>query len=56
MFDILDHLQEVYGTVSPQMIEDQDKELRSMVYNPRLPIDVVFNVVEDLVDFAALSK
>ena len=38
------------------MIEDQDSELHSMVYNPRLPIDVVFNAVEDLVDFAALSK
>ena len=54
--DILDHLQEVYGTVSPQMIEDRDAELRSMIYNPRLPIDVVFNAVEDLVDFAALGK
>ena len=27
-----------------------------MVYNQCLPIDVVFNGVEDLVDFAALDK
>ena len=27
-----------------------------MVYNPCLPIDIVFNGVEDLVDFAALGR
>ena len=31
VLNILDHLQEVYGTVSPQMIEDRDAELQSMV-------------------------
>ena len=38
------------------MIEDQDVELSSMIYNPRLPIDVVLNAVKDFVDFAALGK
>jgi hypothetical protein len=45
--DILTCLQEVYGRVSPQMLEDRDNDLRSMVYKPQQPIDVVFNAVED---------
>jgi hypothetical protein len=53
--DILTHLQEVCGRVSPQMLEDRDNDLRSMVCNPQQPIDVVFNAVEDYVDFADLG-
>jgi hypothetical protein len=37
------------------MLEDCDNELRSMVYNTQLPIDIVFNVVEDYVNFADLA-
>jgi hypothetical protein len=53
--DILTCLQEVYGRVSPQMLEDRDNDLHSMVCNPQQPIDVVFNAVEDYVDFADLG-
>jgi hypothetical protein len=53
--DILDHLQTVYGRVSPQMLEDRDEELRNMTYNTNYPIDIVFNAVEDFVDFAELG-
>jgi hypothetical protein len=55
VYEILTYLQEVYGRVSPQMLEDRDNDLRSMVYNPQQPIDVVFNAVEDYVDFADLG-
>jgi hypothetical protein len=55
VYDILAHLQGVYGRVSPQMLEDRDNELRSMVYNTQLPIDTVFNAVDDYVDFAFLG-
>jgi hypothetical protein len=53
--DILTHLQEVCGRVSPQMLEDRDNDLRSKVYDPQQPIDIVFNAVEDYVDFADLG-
>jgi hypothetical protein len=53
---ILEHLQDVYGCVTPQMLEDRDNELRSMVYNTQLPINIVFNAVEDYVDFADLAN
>jgi hypothetical protein len=38
------------------MLEDRDNELRSMVYNIQLPINIVFNAVEDYVDFADLAN
>jgi hypothetical protein len=54
--EILEHLQDVYGRVSPQVLEDRDNELRSMVYNTQLPINIVFNAVEDYVNFADLAN
>jgi hypothetical protein len=41
VYQILEHLQDVYGRVSPQVLEDRDNELRSMVYNTQLPINIV---------------
>jgi type II secretory pathway component PulJ len=53
---ILEHLQTVYGRVSPQMLEDREQELRNTTYNTQYPIDTVFNAVEDYVDFAELGS
>jgi hypothetical protein len=55
VYQILEHLQDVYGRVSMQMLEDRDNELHNMVYNTQLPIDIVFNTVEDYVDCADLA-
>jgi hypothetical protein len=53
---ILDHLQTVYGRISPQMLEDREQELLTMIYyNTQYPIEIVFNAVEDYVDFAELG-
>jgi hypothetical protein len=54
VYDILDHLQTTYGRVSPQMLEDREQDLRTMTYNTQYPIDIVFNAVEDYLDFATL--
>jgi hypothetical protein len=32
---ILEHLQTIYGQVSPQMLEDREQELRNMTYNTK---------------------
>jgi hypothetical protein len=54
--EIIEHLQTVYGRVSPQMLENREQELRTMVlYNPKYPFDMVFNAVEDFVDYAELG-
>jgi hypothetical protein len=38
------------------MLEDREQELRNMTYNTKYPIDIVFNAVEDYVDFAELGQ
>jgi hypothetical protein len=54
--EIIAHLQTVYGRVSPQMLENREQELRNMTYNTKYPIDIVYNAVEDYVDFAELGQ
>jgi hypothetical protein len=56
VYQVIDHLQTVYGRVSPQMLENREQELRTMLYNAKFPIDIVFNAVEDFVDFAVLGQ
>jgi hypothetical protein len=53
---ILQHLQTLYGRVSQQMLENREQELRDMHYNAKYPIDIVFNTVEDFVDYAELAE
>jgi hypothetical protein len=53
---ILDHLQQVYGRISPQMLDTREQELKDLTYNPKNPIDTVFNAVDDLADFARLGN
>jgi hypothetical protein len=53
---LLTHLQDIYGWVTPQMLEDRETELRNMTYNPKYPIDMVFNAVSDYADFADLGN
>ena len=56
VYKILTHLQDVYGGVSRQMLEDRGNELHSMVYNTQLPINIVFNAIKDYVNFADLAN
>jgi hypothetical protein len=54
--EIIEYLQTVYGRVSPQMLENREQELRTMLYNPKYPINMVFNAVEDFVDYVELGQ
>jgi hypothetical protein len=54
--EILAHLQTTYGRISPQMMENREQELWTMVYNPKFPIDLIFNAVEAFSDYAKLAQ
>lgn len=56
VYQILEHLQTVYGKISPQMLENKEQELRTMVYNAKFPIEMVFNAIEEFVDYAELAQ
>jgi tetrahydrodipicolinate N-succinyltransferase len=55
VYDILAYLQDVYGRVSPQMVDTREEEVRNLAYNPQQPVDFVFNAVEDFAEFAELG-
>ncbi len=52
---ILDHLFDTYGHVSQAMLDKKEDELKNLDYHPRQPVDLIFNTVEDLADYADMS-
>jgi hypothetical protein len=52
---ILEHLFETYGYVSQAMLEKKEEALKNLDYHPRHPVDLVFNAVEDLADYADMA-
>ena len=50
--DIIRHLYNVYGRVTPQKLQDKETMVRQMVYDPINPIDGIFSAIDDLVHYA----
>ena len=48
--EIVKHLFQVYGRVTPQILYEQEKKVQQMVYDPQHPIDGVFTAVDDIVN------
>ena len=49
---IIEFLFDTYGYVSTAMLEMKEDALRELDYHPQQPVDLVFNTVEDLADYA----
>jgi hypothetical protein len=56
LHSILTHLFTAYGTVTPQQVEAQKTAITNMLYSIATPVDVIFNAIDDLVDFAAHGR
>jgi hypothetical protein len=54
--DVLAYLFNTYGKVNPQMLSDEEDCVKQTVYDPKLPIDSVFNAVEDLLHFSTSAS
>ena len=53
---IIKHLFQVYGRVTPQVLYEQEQKVQQMVYDPQYPIDGVFTAVDDLMNFAEAAQ
>ena len=53
---ILEFLYNTYGYVSTVMLESKEEGLKGLDYHPRQLDDLVFNTVEDLVDYAEMAN
>ena len=53
---ILEFLFETYGYVSTAMLESKEERLKVLDYHPRQPVDLIFNTIEDLADYAEMAN
>ena len=53
---ILEFLQNNYGRITPQQLDDKTTTVKSMIYDPAQPIDIIFNAINDLVEYARAAK
>ena len=49
---IPEYLHKNYGHITPQKLYDKTTTAKTMIYDPAQPIDVVFNSIDDLVEYA----
>lgn len=54
--EILHHLMTVYGKLNPKMLRVTKNALETFQYNVSLPVDVVFDPIDDLEELAALAN
>ena len=54
--EVLQYLQVTYGRITAQMLKEKHDAVNRMTYNVNLPIDIICNAIEDLIDFAELAN
>jgi hypothetical protein len=55
IYQILVYLQNTYGKISPGQLSAFEKEVTEFHYDPITPIDIVYNKVEDLIEYGELA-
>ena len=56
IFDSLRFLMTTYGRVTPEALADEFEKVNAIIYNPALPIDVIFNAVVDVSELAGAAN
>ena len=49
---ILEFFHNNYGHITPQQLDDKTTTFKAMIYNPAQPIDIIFNSIDNLVEYA----
>ena len=53
---ILEFLHNNYGRITPQQLNDKTTNVKSMIYNPAQPIDIIFNTIDNLVEYTLAAE
>jgi hypothetical protein len=56
VYQLLQCLLTVCGKISPSQLLQLEQETKSFTYDPITPIDVVFNAIEDLVEYGEMAR
>ena len=55
VFEVLDFLGNTYGKVTEEQLQEKEDRLNRMAYSLHQSIDLIFNALDDLTDYAELS-
>ena len=55
VFNVLDYLGNTYGNVTEEMLQEREDRVSRMSYSLSQPIDIIFNALDNLADYADLS-
>ena len=55
VYDVLYYLGNTYGNVTEEMLQEREERVSRMSYSLSQPIDIIFNALDDLADYADLS-
>ena len=50
VYEVVEHLFTNYGDIDPNDLNTRETTVRAMIYDPKTPIDTLFETIEDLVD------
>jgi hypothetical protein len=56
IYQLLQYLLTVYGKIAPSQLLHLEQETKTFAYDPSTPVDVVFNQVEDLVEYGEMAN
>ena len=54
--DVLQYLYDTYGDIAPEILTEKRQIVEQMVFDPSLPIDVLFNAIEVFTDIAESAR
>jgi uncharacterized phage-associated protein len=53
---LIQYILDVYGKITPSQLLELEHETKMFAYDPITPVDVVFNKVEDLVEYGEMAR
>ena len=54
--DVLQYLYDTYGDIAPEILSEKRQIVEQMIFDPALPIDVIFNAIEKHTDIAESAR
>ena len=45
-----------YGRITPQQLDDKTTTVKSIIYYSAQPIDIIFNAIDELVEYARVAE
>ena len=52
----MEHLFQNYGQINPNELLTKENDIRALTYDPKVPIDTLFEQIEDLVDISGYAN